>query len=95
MKDNLNIITILESEVVFDGFEHLTNPKITIKTFGNSLVIIPEELPPLYNRFVFELKNKRSADPQLIKFLRMYCEEKSTVFVEMNGAYYQAKDIKI
>ena len=90
-----NILTISENEVSFDGFDKLTDSKITIKVFGNLLSITPGELSYLGNRFVFDITNKKSSNPALINFLRQYCHSEKTAFIEHEGAYLQTNAIKI
>ncbi len=87
--NKLDILTVTDSEVVFNGFSLLTKSEITIKDFAGGLVIMPGKLSPLGNRHFFTVSEHKSSDPELINLIKSHTSASSTVFIEKEGAYFQ------
>lgn len=93
-KISSNTLSVSDSEIKLHGFKLITEHILTVKVFGNSLVIMPDKLPPLGNRFEFTIdENKRSFDKNFISLAQHHAKNGKISFLEYKGAYYQVKDI--
>lgn len=87
-----DILIVTEEYVELRGFSQIQN-SLTVKTFGNSLVIMNGKLTPSVNRYYFEITaDRKSFDKHFVELVRKYATSDKIAFLKHEDAYYQVKD---
>ncbi len=89
----MDILKIQNNKVIFEGFRLINSDKITVKEFNHSIVIVPGELKETERHHIFLLDHHCSSSPALLALIKKYCKKENTVFMEMDGVYYQLEQV--